>query len=549
MMMKKTYLFAAMALTAITAQAQEVAATGDAYMAAQLATEDLNGTARYVGMGGAMDALGADISVIGTNPAGIGLFRKGQISASFGLNSQADGKRFADGSKTNASFDQLGVVFSTRTGQSSYMNFAFNYRKSRNFDYVLSAAGRLSTVTADGTRNYLGAQNSQTVYKAVNGLFRNNYSLAYSQLDALYMLNMNDDGEDVYDYGFDGYEFDRAHTGYIGNYEFNLSGNVNNRFYWGLTVGVSDVHYKGYSEYHEYMDADNNGRDDAYGVFNSDVHISDNHKISGHGYSVKAGIIFRPVEESPFRIGASVSTPTFYKLTTDNYTTISLFDDHTTTPAVTDYSAAGEDFRFNTPWKFSLSAGHTIGSNVALGAVYEYADYSTCDMRTIDGYDPYYDQDESSSDPAMERLMEKSLKGVSTLKLGAEYKPDKNVALRVGYNYVSSVYQQDAVRDQTVESPGVYYASTTDYTNWGDTHRLTLGAGFTFDKFRFDLAYQYQTREGDFYPFMKNYSTSFYEQGTNGVETGNIITMTNQCNPVKVKDNRHQLICSLTYTL
>ena len=33
----------------------------ETYENANIATEDLNGTARYVGMGGAMDALGADI--------------------------------------------------------------------------------------------------------------------------------------------------------------------------------------------------------------------------------------------------------------------------------------------------------------------------------------------------------------------------------------------------------------------------------------------------------------------------------------------------------
>jgi len=45
-----------------------------AYDAVRYAGDELNGTARFVGMGGAMGALGADISTIGTNPAGIGLF-------------------------------------------------------------------------------------------------------------------------------------------------------------------------------------------------------------------------------------------------------------------------------------------------------------------------------------------------------------------------------------------------------------------------------------------------------------------------------------------
>ena len=40
------------------------AAAQDTYESARLLGSDLNGTARYVGMGGAMEALGADISTI-----------------------------------------------------------------------------------------------------------------------------------------------------------------------------------------------------------------------------------------------------------------------------------------------------------------------------------------------------------------------------------------------------------------------------------------------------------------------------------------------------
>ena len=121
--MKRIYLFAATVMTAVCVQAQHIAATGDAYMAGKLSVEDLNGTARYVGMGGALDALGADISTIGSNPAGIGLFRKSSVSGTFGVVSQSDGKTFADGSQTNASIDQFGFVFSTRSGGKN------NYRR------------------------------------------------------------------------------------------------------------------------------------------------------------------------------------------------------------------------------------------------------------------------------------------------------------------------------------------------------------------------------------------------------------------------------------
>lgn len=139
--MKKYIYMIAMSLAAVPALAQET------YENAKIAGEDLNGTARYVGMGGAMDALGADISTIGTNPAGIGLFRKSSASLSFGVVSQEDAASFSSASKTKMSFDQLGFVVTTRTSPTSFVNFAFNYHKSRNFNYILSAADGLNNAS------------------------------------------------------------------------------------------------------------------------------------------------------------------------------------------------------------------------------------------------------------------------------------------------------------------------------------------------------------------------------------------------------------------
>lgn len=513
--MKKIYLFAFAAMTALQVQAQK--ATQDTYVGAALATEDLNGTARYVGMGGAMDALGAEISTMGSNPAGIGLFRKNQVSASLSVVSQEDGKTFQNGSKTHVSFDQIGVVFSGRTGKTSYLNFGFNFHKNRNFNHVLYAARALNG----------SSQSTQTVIKDGVGLFD---TPAWSQLDDLYYGNMlYDKSTDmIYSYEGEAYDFNRAVTGYIGEFDFNISGNIKNRLCLGLTVGIQNVNYKNYSEYYETLNS----------TKVTDVLISDNHKITGTGFNIKAGLIFRPVEESPFRIGLSVASPTFYRLTTENYTTIG---------GNVDRSSAKEDFRFNTPWKFGLSLGHTVGNYLALGAVYEYADYGACDMRTIDGtyYDPYYDtySSSSSTDNNMKRHTEETLKGVHTVKLGAEFKVDKNIALRLGYNYVSPMYKEDGVRDQTIYSPGVYYASTTHYINWKDTHRITAGVGFSFDKFRLDLAYQYNTRKGDFYPFMKDLAVTYVDEATGASEE-----LRNHCDAVSVKDNRHQIQASLVYT-
>lgn len=517
----KRLLFAALIVASVMP-----AAAQETYENAKIATEDLNGTARYVGMGGAMEALGADISTMGSNPAGIGMFRRSNISASFGATILGDAPEVLGANKTYMSFDQIGFVISTNTSgaKQSFVNIGFNYHKSRNFDFILSAADRLDNAS----------QNKLTYAKGINGLlyeesssgvplFQHPY-YSCSQLDDIYANGLNwlpgdgvNDGKWVYENATQ-YNLDRSHTGYVGEYDFNISGNINNRVYLGLTVGYHDVHYKHYGEYSEQLDG-------------FQFRVSDDRQITGGGADVKAGIIFRPIEYSPFRVGLSVSTPTFYKLTTDNYTTV-------TDGYETSRSSESYEFKLYTPWKFGLSLGHTIGSNVALGASYEYADYSSLDTRYITGssYSYWYDDyvDESSSDDVMNRHTQQTLKGVSTLKLGAEFKVTPELALRVGYNYVSPMYDKEGFKDGTLDSDGSYYSSATDYTNWQATNRVTAGIGLNLGQLNLSAAYQLSTTNGEFHPFM-----NYYDNTTPASD--------NIASTVKVKNNRHQLLFTLGY--
>ena len=78
--MRRIDMAALMLLAAAGMQAQNT------FINEQLAnnSQDVIGTARYVGMGGAMGALGADLGVMGWNPAGIGLYRKSDVGLTFG---------------------------------------------------------------------------------------------------------------------------------------------------------------------------------------------------------------------------------------------------------------------------------------------------------------------------------------------------------------------------------------------------------------------------------------------------------------------------------
>ena len=108
----------------------------DSYDAQTMANSDLNGTARFISMGGALGALGGDISVMSTNPAGTGMYRKSDAAVSFSGVFAGDGARGHDGSRM--SFDQGGVLIAfdmdELTGKGlQYVNFGVNYQKKRNF--------------------------------------------------------------------------------------------------------------------------------------------------------------------------------------------------------------------------------------------------------------------------------------------------------------------------------------------------------------------------------------------------------------------------------
>ena len=535
--MMKKIVFAALAMAVVLP-----AAAQDTYESGRLLGGDLNGTARYVGMGGAMEALGADISTTGTNPAGIGLFRHDAVSTSFGLVSQTDAQEFDGRSTTNMSFDQIGFVYSMRMDRSSFINLAFNYHKSRNFNQILNVADH---ALYEASSNVLSSEKDWQGYYSL-GMSRDGDLLGYvsptssqqalnfSQVDWLNSNVLSDELEpgDYVLQGMSGYayNFDRASRGWINDFDFTLSGNSNDRFYWGLTVGMHDVNYKGYSEYAEALRFSS-------GEEGGKVSYGDMRTIKGTGVDVKAGIIFRPVEYSPFRVGLYINTPTWYDLTSEN------------TTAVVNQSALGEnlngtytesgdiqnsyEFRYYTPWKFGLSLGHTIGQNLAIGATYEYSDYGASQNRVKDGYDAYGDED-SYCDRPMKDNTEMVLKGVSTLKLGVEYKPVPELALRAGYNYVSPAYNKNGVRDMTIDSYGVKYASTTDYVNWDSTNRFTCGIGCKLGNMNLDLAYQYSATDGEFYPMQPNLFKTAEIKG--------------DVQSASVSNKRHQVLLTLGYT-
>lgn len=498
--MKKILMIAFAALSAASAGAQS------AYDAAKIAGNDLNGTARFVGMGGAMGALGGDISTIGVNPAGIGIYRSNDAMLSFGYSSIGTesvygGKTF-NSDKNRWSIDNVGFVITSKIGNQTslrYVNFGFNYKKANSFYRTTAMEGNLAFSQTD-----LMASQANQMYNNGFDLWqlsqdqKNPYdNNGVGWLGALGFdtgLIETDDNKDnpFFNYGTQPDARYRAiERGGIDQYDFNVAFNVQDRFYFGFTLGAYDVDYRKSYFYAE----------DLKTAKGDDYSLSSENRIKGIGWNAKFGFIARPFEESPLRIGLAIHTPILYRLT---YQTSALMESnlwYTNNDTGEEFEKhykvdtyyelydkdMKRDFDLRTPWKYNVSLGYTVGSSLALGAEYEYEDYSSMKFYYPEGGVMDFETQQ----------VKHTLKGIHTFRIGGEYKIIPQFALRMGYNYSTAGYKDDAVKVLPFNSIN----TDTDFANAKSLSNYTLGVGYRGTTFYADLAYKYSTQKADFYPF------------------------------------------------
>lgn len=509
-MTKRYFLMAALLGATSVAMAQ------DTYLNDRLtAVDDLNGTARYVSMGGALGALGADLSVMGSNPAGMALYRKNDVGLTFGVimpNGNGWDKNDATTYGENlahASFDQLGMLWSLKcNGKLKYANFGFNYQKKANFNQ-----GFFADNPALG-----GLSQMDQLAELVNGGYNTSENLAglaavpveTDETMDEYYLAKDADGNRYNAFDSRNNAYTRHQVGSLQSYDFNFSFNIMDRVYTGLTIGAENMNYKAWSEYAEW------GND---GGLNHSLY--NDVQIDGYGVNLKWGLIVRPLAEKSFRIGLAGETPTWYRL--DNYTMFNLDK--------SDQIYSDLEYNVQTPWKVRLSAASTVGSKFAWGVEYEFANYS----KTTMGYPKWDDRDPNHSglsnqkDIYMNLFTKDVLRGQHTLKAGVEYKPMSALALRLGYNYITSRFKDNVSFDQLVlNSRAMDYATSTDYMRLGGVNIFTAGIGYKYKKFYVDMAYKFRMQHGDFYAF-----------DTTGMD--------HDIAPVDVNLNRHQVMMGLGF--
>lgn len=522
---------------AVTAACASAAVAQSQYEALQFMGNELNGTARFVGMGGAMSSLGADLSTMSTNPAGIGMYRSHDVAVSFGFNNTRTNADFAGSTtkenRTRASFDQIGFVWSTKIGNKTdlrYLNFGFNYHKRANFNRQFYAKGNLNGASMTyQMAKMIGSVASTwddliTLWNAgIKGVDNRNpyihedfYSVPYLGMMGartnLVYGGRDSEGEFFTSWNGETGEYYSREEGGINQYDFNLSFNVRDRFYFGMTLGLYDINYNLYSSYGELLNRPMPGSGSDYcdpmpELMESEVipnladfTLGNWYKAEGTGVDLKLGMIIRPFEYSPFRFGFAVHTPIWYNIT-DRYTaslTSNFGYDNgseyvgvaSVTESLSDYFPDMDyvwDYCLTTPWRFNVSAGTIVGGIMALDAEYEYEKYSSAKLKDREGYDL------SSTSSISE-----TLKGVHTFRAGMETKLTDAFSLRVGYNYQSSPIVDDAFRNIEATDNTRTVAS---YMNPKCRQAVAFGLGYRGRLFYADVAYKYDFYKSDFYMF------------------------------------------------
>ncbi|MDW7693635.1 hypothetical protein R9C00_02680 [Flammeovirgaceae bacterium SG7u.111] len=492
--LNKVYLFTfilfSTSFTYLKAQNIDINAFGYYNEAIRFSQTSFTGTARFQGLAGAAASLGGDVSSAAINPAGLGFFRKSELSftPAFGFNNSSTeylGETTSD-SRFNMNLSNLAVVFaSPKDGLSVNKGGAFSISLSRINDF----------------HNEITYQGVNTETQIVDYFLEQADGVPWTVLDEqgesgnlttlglayfTYLINP--------DYFEDPGEQD-SYVTYIGlvptaqqetikskgaQYEWNISygGNLDDTFYYGVGLGIQTLRYSRDREYSETInDTEPNM---------TDLLFIDRLSQSGIGVNLKAGVIYRPIDA--VRVGVSFISPTWYSITEsyseemyvsyDNLVIPVGFEDgEVITKRLSNENVVPppyEDLTFSlkTPYRLNAGVSFFFGKIGFVSVDGEYVAYNSASLNKprykIDGADAGFNFD------ADNRTIEKNFAQTVNLRIGTEFRI-KHLRLRGGFAYYS-----DPQADSNL------LASSHKY--------FTTGIGFRNQKFYTDF-----TLVGDFF--------------------------------------------------
>lgn len=527
--MKRVFTLIGCALLAWSAAAQN--SWQDALLFAE---NQYGGTARSVGMGEALTAIGGDLGSLTFNPAGSAVPSYSQIAFTGGLSynlavAQGDGSGsgFGDPVKTGylrAKMPNIGFTMNMDTGRRHGLKrMSFSFLSNSTADYTL----RMNASGVNANNSYAGAVASSAAGYPESALASGgwytlddnaaSYGLLWRDIAAYrsgiigtingQMVGLTDwikgNGETAplgslrQQYGFQS-------KGYKHDMLLNWALDFSDVFYVGANIGLVTMAY-GQSEY--WYEAPESAAEFPDVPFEENEHarfqslqMKSVYEAKGSGVYFKLGMLWRPV--AGLRLGAAIQTPTIMNITTrpGDYAEAHV-DGVRLTPCQTPDDAQ-DTFSFVSPFRVNGGLAYSFGNVAVLSADYEGVNYGMSYFQprseNVDFYtsNPYVDTNADIKD----------VLGWSHMaRVGLEVKPVPFLALRAGYNLTTS--GQHSFLEWVDGGDGKEYLRVFELTAQERAslmkHAFSLGVGFSSSgSFYADAALRYRLVPSDtFVPY------------------------------------------------
>ena len=425
---------------------------------------DYLGTARSVGMGNAMTAVGGDLGSLTFNPAGSAVASYSQFTITPGLSFSTV---TAQGSLLDNAGNPLGFEdsYKTRNGRMGLPNFGamMVYDTRNNHGLKRVSFGIVGNVTRDYT-NRMRATGTNTNTSVAGSLASQADGYDQSVLEGGFYDNGIPSWETMV--GYKAGIFDPVGNTYVGltetlldngdivltdkidqYYGLNRKGSkydllmnfgldFNDKFFVGANIGITTLSYRSDETRSEgALPGINYGND-----FES-LRIRSAYYDDGTGLYAKVGFIARPF--NGLRIGAAIQTPTLMTVRE----TYQLEARSVAEKIEMSSSSPRDEWYYNVtaPWRANVGIAYTIGKLGLISADYEYTDFRSM---KLSAYDEAYYTDFSEANLDIQDFTGP----VHAIRLGAELKPMPEMALRVGYNLTTGAQYNTLSDDGRVVS-------------------------------------------------------------------------------------------------
>lgn len=493
------------------------------------------GTARTSAMGGAFTSLGADLSAMSINPAGLGMYRSTEFGVTGAANFAASkfDMPYGDNSRNRVALNNIGIACNLYASSGTLTSFTLGVGYNKLADYNYRYSGRTPNSNAS-IADLFERQLEGTASSSLSGdrAYWNTNQYLWGAVLAYknYLIDpaSSDAGNMSYITTSIAPDADIEHLsqvdskGYLGEYTISGGANFNNKLYVGMTIGMQDLHHDSQVFYGETYY--NNGLTfDASGNVNGETGNAPSNVplmytdyiqrtvVDGVGINFKVGAIVRPI--GGLRIGVAVHTPTFMKIdrSYQGMMYVKGYDLENDRYVESDRNVQYTDelkskCEYSTPTRLLAGISYTFGQYAILAVDYERTWYNGMRLNNVDGV----------TKSIYKSAVQNNFKAANTLRAGLEVRPLPFVALRLGYAYYGSMLRNN---DMVFDNP-VQYATTS----------ISAGVGFNFGNFVLDLAYVNQSVKLSTYDL-------FYYQNAEG-------NFTSESGQMTGKLNRNQVMVS-----